>query len=146
MVTENFTAGITIESLKGSQTSVFGASMSDDYNRLIAKDPEAAPRMAVVGSAASILPNRISWYFDLLGPSVHIDTACSSSMVAVDLAVQSLRNGDAKQVTDIVEAQNPGPLITIFQGSSYWRKSDTWTRRFYPAFKYELSVSRQQML
>lgn len=62
---------------------------------MVAKDPETAPRMTITGSALSIIPNRVSWYFDLLGPSVHVDTACSSSMVAVDLACQSLRNGDS---------------------------------------------------
>lgn len=69
--------------------------MSDDYTRMVAKDPETAPRMTITGSALSIIPNRVSWYFDLLGPSVHVDTACSSSMVAVDLACQSLRSGDS---------------------------------------------------
>lgn len=42
-----------------------------------------------------MLPNRISWHFHLLGPSVFVDTACSGSMVALDLACQALRNGDA---------------------------------------------------
>ncbi|RYP42530.1 hypothetical protein DL767_000218 [Monosporascus sp. MG133] len=79
-------AGITIKDLKGSRTAVFGASMSDDYSRMQAKDPDSIPQMAGTGSAYSILPNRISWYFDLRGPSVHIDTACSSGLVALDLA------------------------------------------------------------
>ncbi|KAI0967184.1 hypothetical protein F4678DRAFT_254795 [Xylaria arbuscula] len=88
-------AGIPMKTLKGSRTAVFSASMTDDYSRMMSKDPETASRMAITGTFSSILPNRVSWFFDLLGPSVHIDTACSSSLVAVDLACQSLSSGDA---------------------------------------------------
>lgn len=91
-------AGMPVEQLKGSDTAVFGASMSSDYLKMHAKDPDDLPRMAVSGTALSILPNRLSWYFDLKGPSVHIDTACSSSMVAMDLACQSLYNHSASAV------------------------------------------------
>ncbi|GAW24702.1 hypothetical protein ANO14919_142930 [Xylariales sp. No.14919] len=88
-------AGIAMKTLKRSRTAVFSASMTDDYSRMVSKDPETASRMAITGTFSSILPNRVSWFFDLLGPSVHIDTACSSSLVAVDLACQSLASGDA---------------------------------------------------
>lgn len=92
-------AGLPPERLKGSRTAVFGASMSSDYANMNAKDPDDMPRMAGIGVAHSILPNRLSWHFDLTGPSVHIDTACSSSMVAVDLACQSLCHGSATAVS-----------------------------------------------
>ncbi|KAI1108641.1 hypothetical protein F5Y14DRAFT_435490 [Nemania sp. NC0429] len=88
-------AGMPIKTLKRSRTAVFSASMTDDYSRMVSKDPETASRMAITGTFSSILPNRVSWFFDLHGPSVHIDTACSSSLVAVDLACQSLASGDA---------------------------------------------------
>ncbi len=92
-------AGIPVEKLKGSATAVFGASMWSDYLGLYSKDIDNLPRMAVSGTAPSILPNRLSWYFDLHGPSIHIDTACSSSMVAMDLACQTLCNGSATAVS-----------------------------------------------
>ncbi|XXH03794.1 hypothetical protein Hte_010200 [Hypoxylon texense] len=88
-------AGMVTKDLKGSRTAVFGASMTDDYSRMQSKDPDSVVQMAATGTAASILPNRISWYFDLRGPSVHVDTACSSSLVALDLACQSLQTGSA---------------------------------------------------
>ncbi|KAI1499235.1 hypothetical protein F5X99DRAFT_390720 [Biscogniauxia marginata] len=88
-------SGIPVENLKGSRMAVFSASMTDDYSRMAARDPENAARTAITGTFPSILPNRLSWYFDLLGPSVHVDTACSGSLVAIDLACQSIRSGDA---------------------------------------------------
>lgn len=74
-----------------SQTAVYEASMVDDYNKFISKDPDTMPQMTATGTAHSIMANRISWFFDLQGPSLHVDTACSSSMVAVDLACQYLQ-------------------------------------------------------
>ncbi|KAL7937160.1 putative polyketide synthase [Trichoderma chlorosporum] len=89
-------AGFPTESLKGSQTAVFHASMLEDYARLTAMDPDNAERTAITGGTVScVIPNRISWYFDLRGPSVHVNTACSSSLVAVDMACKTLRSGDA---------------------------------------------------
>ncbi|KAK6949611.1 hypothetical protein Daesc_009694 [Daldinia eschscholtzii] len=62
---------------------------------MVGQDPDNVPRMAVTGTFESILPNRVSWYFDLHGPSIHVDSACSSSLLALDLACQALRNGEA---------------------------------------------------
>lgn len=87
-----------MEALRGSQTAVFGASMTDDYSFMQLKDPDTVPRSAATGIQPSMLPARISWFYDLHGPSVHVDTACSGSMVALDMACQALRNGDAGMV------------------------------------------------
>jgi len=51
------------------------------------------------GTAVSMLANRLSWFYDLRGPSVSIDTACSSSLVAFHLAFQSLRLGESEMVS-----------------------------------------------
>ncbi|KAI0882851.1 uncharacterized protein GGS22DRAFT_180934 [Annulohypoxylon maeteangense] len=88
-------AGIPVETIRGSRTAVFGATMSDDYARMIFQDFDAPPIPNITGLQPSILPNRISWYFDLRGPSVHVDTACSGSMVALDMACQSMQSGNA---------------------------------------------------
>nr|ALQ32835.1 putative polyketide synthase [Fusarium euwallaceae] len=89
-------AGIPVESLRGSQTAVFSASMVEDYAKMIAMDPDNAERTAVTGSSvACVIPNRISWYFDLRGPSIHVNTACSSSLSAVDMACKTIHSGDA---------------------------------------------------
>ncbi|PHH78274.1 hypothetical protein CDD80_7147 [Ophiocordyceps camponoti-rufipedis] len=88
-------AGIQTNRLQGSRTAVFGASASGEYERMTAKDPDNATRTAMLGNAMSLIPNRISWYFDLCGPSVFVGTACSSSLVSLHLACQSLQTGDA---------------------------------------------------
>jgi acyl transferase domain-containing protein len=65
---------------------------------MMAKDPDAAPRHAIIGTSSNMIPNRISWYFNLQGPSVYVDTACSSGLVALDMACQSMQCGDASAV------------------------------------------------
>lgn len=82
----------------GSKTSVYTGCFSNDYLTLLCKDPQAAPKYAAAGTAVAMLANRISWFFNLLGPSVNLDSACSSSMMAFDLACQGLWNGDCKMV------------------------------------------------
>lgn len=72
--------------------------MTDDYTRLMFRDTDTMPRQGAVGTVRTVLPNRVSWYFDLQGPSMHIDTACSGSLSALDLACQSMISGDAKAV------------------------------------------------
>lgn len=93
-------AGIPIESVKGSRTAVFGAC-SDDYSRMLTKDVDSAPRLVLTGTEASVLVGKISWYFNLAGPCLHINTACSSSLTALDYACKSMQSGDASAVSAI---------------------------------------------
>jgi acyl transferase domain-containing protein len=44
-----------------------------------------------------MLANRLSYFFDLRGPSITLDTACSSGLVALHEACKSIRNGEVKQ-------------------------------------------------
>ncbi|CAG8952791.1 hypothetical protein HYFRA_00009036 [Hymenoscyphus fraxineus] len=83
-------AGLSMATVNGSQTAVFEASMVDDFNKFMSKDADYMARTTATGTQHSIMANRISWFFNLHGPSLHIDTACSSSMVALDMACQSL--------------------------------------------------------
>ncbi|KAF2773327.1 putative hybrid PKS-NRPS enzyme [Teratosphaeria nubilosa] len=88
-------AGYTLQQIAGSLTSVYLGVMTSDYRDIQLRDPETINRYHPTGTTSSILSNRISYYFDLKGPSMTLDTACSSSLVALHLAVQSLRNGEA---------------------------------------------------
>ncbi|KAJ4286521.1 hypothetical protein N0V90_013221 [Kalmusia sp. IMI 367209] len=88
-------ASYTLEQMRGSKTSVHIGVMASDYADLTVRDPETLPLYAGTGTARSILSNRISYTFDLHGPSLTLDTACSSSLVALHQAVQGLQTGDA---------------------------------------------------
>ncbi|KAF3491688.1 Polyketide synthase-nonribosomal peptide synthetase [Arthroderma uncinatum] len=88
-------AGTTLDQLKGSLTSVHVGVMTNDYSSIQVRDPETIPKYAATGTANSIISNRISYVFDLKGPSATIDTACSSSLVALHHAVQGLIHGDS---------------------------------------------------
>lgn len=88
-----------MEKCLGSRTSVYTGSFTDDYRGLLNRDHELQATYAAIGLAASILANRISWFFDFKGPSVNLDSACSSSLTALDIACKGLRNGEASMVS-----------------------------------------------
>ena len=89
-------AGIAADSLAETQTGVFAGASAADYAQLGATDLSGIDAWYSTGGALSIIANRVSYYFDLRGPSVTVDTACSSSLVAIHLACQSLRSGDSE--------------------------------------------------
>lgn len=90
-------AGLAADRLAGSQTGVFLGASSYDYSLLALKAPDAlrdTDIYHVTGSAANIIAGRLSYTLGLRGPCMVVDTACSSALVAVHLAVQSLRAGE----------------------------------------------------
>jgi acyl transferase domain-containing protein len=89
-------AGIPSSQLAGSETAVFFGVSHSDYDRLIYRDRDAINGFNGTGSYHSIVANRVSYTFDLKGPSVVVDSACSSSLVALHLACQSLRLGECQ--------------------------------------------------
>ncbi|KAJ3158358.1 hypothetical protein HDU86_002823 [Geranomyces michiganensis] len=82
--------GMPLEKVKGSNTGVWAGAFTNDYHELLTRDRDAAPKYQVTGSQFSMISNRVSFTFDLHGPSLTVDTACSSSLVAAHLACQSL--------------------------------------------------------
>ena len=87
-------AGLSIKDVAGSKTGIFIGHNTSDYRESLFKDPDTAPMYTFSGSTKTSLANRISWLFDLHGPSFSLGTACSSSLVALHLACQSLRTGE----------------------------------------------------
>lgn len=88
-------AGIVPEQLAGSPTGVFIASLVSDYCRLVFSHLPALDAYSGPGSAPSILANRLSYFLNLRGPSVSLNTACSGSLVAIHQACQSLQMGES---------------------------------------------------
>jgi acyl transferase domain-containing protein len=66
-----------------------------DYHSILTRDIEATPRYLATGTASCMAANRISYFFDLSGASMSLDTACSSTMAALHQAVKTLQRGDS---------------------------------------------------
>jgi 3-oxoacyl-(acyl-carrier-protein) synthase/thioesterase domain-containing protein len=89
-------AGIPPRSLRGSRTGVFIGAMWSDYAALRRGALPAIAQHTAVGEDLSIIPARVSYTLGLEGPSLAVNTACSSSLTAVHLACQSLRDGTSE--------------------------------------------------
>jgi len=87
-------AGVKPSTVRGSQCGVFIGISSVDYAMRFADDLGAIDSTVATGNTSCITANRISYLFDLKGPSMSIDTACSSSLVAFHQACQSIATGD----------------------------------------------------
>lgn len=87
-------AGLSADAMAGSDTGVFVGISTDDYSAWQFGDAQAISAYTGPAKALSIAANRISYQFDLLGPSMAIDTACSSSLVALHQASAALRRGE----------------------------------------------------
>ncbi|MGF1512797.1 MAG: beta-ketoacyl synthase N-terminal-like domain-containing protein [Elainellaceae cyanobacterium] len=87
-------AGIAPDQLRGSQTGIFVGSCSDDYSRfsIYSGDPSRIDAYNSLGNARSITAGRLAYLLDFQGPAIQLDTACSSSVLAVHLACKSLRS------------------------------------------------------
>ncbi|MEO7351002.1 MAG: polyketide synthase, partial [Marmoricola sp.] len=88
-------AGLTLDMLAGSRSGVFIGQVASNYWDLQSREGILDIYSTVGSAARSVLSGRISYAFDLRGPSLSVDTACSSSLVAVHLAMSSLRSGEA---------------------------------------------------
>nr|WCQ76531.1 ApiD [Apiospora montagnei] len=121
-------AGLTLEQLRGSLTSVHVGTMTNDWTVIQLRDPETIPQYTATGTANSIISNRISYVFDLKGPSVTIDTACSSSLVALHQAARGLLDGDAE--TAVVGGANIilDPCLYITESKLHMLSPDARSR------------------
>ncbi|WP_235489753.1 polyketide synthase, partial [Frankia sp. AvcI1] len=81
-------AGVLPASLRGTATGVFIGSLADEYAAL---SRHSTSRHTLTGTTRGIIANRVSYTLGLGGPSIVVDTAQSSSLVAVHLACESLR-------------------------------------------------------
>ncbi|MBA3816131.1 MAG: KR domain-containing protein, partial [Parachlamydiaceae bacterium] len=88
-------AGLTEDELKESKTGVYvGFSINDDnYIDIVSKDDSNV----ALGNQPSVLAYRLSFLYDLRGPTMIVDTSCSSSLVAVHQACQAILTGDCEQ-------------------------------------------------
>lgn len=85
-------AGLTVDKLAGSNTGVFSSLYVSQLMHMQQMDSEMDALFLPTGNAISIAANRLSYLFDLHGPSVIVDSACSSSMASLHLACLNLMN------------------------------------------------------
>lgn len=88
-------AGLSVNHVARSKTCVFTGSFTSDYAAIQGGYPLKVPKALATGTSMNMQSNRVSWFFNLKGPSANVDTACSSSLMAVDLACQSIWSGDS---------------------------------------------------
>jgi acyl transferase domain-containing protein/acyl carrier protein len=87
-------AGIPATDIAGSNTGVFVGLWINDFEARLFSDLDALDFHMTTGTGRYAASGRLSYFLDLLGPSLTIDTACSSSLVAVHLARRSLSTGE----------------------------------------------------
>jgi fatty acid synthase, animal type len=106
-------AGYTMEDLARSNTGVYVGGCFSDMHKALLKDVRTITGYENTGCSHSMFANRISFCFDLVGPSMTIDTACSSSLVAFDLAARDIQSGKISRaiVAGVSIAIDPGQLL-----------------------------------
>src|SRR5689334_19368833 len=86
--------GIRPSSLRGSRSGVLIGFSGSDYLYRHADDPSSLDAFVMTGCTGSVAANRVSYHLDLRGPSMSVDTACSSALTSFHLACQSLKTGE----------------------------------------------------
>ncbi|MEZ4867748.1 MAG: type I polyketide synthase [Caldilineaceae bacterium] len=89
-------ANVPPSQLRGSQTGVFVGLGVSDYQQLslLPGDPALIDPYFGLGNAPSLAAGRLAYTLGVHGPTMPVETTCSSSLVAVHLAVMSLRAGE----------------------------------------------------
>lgn len=90
-------AGVKPSSLRGSNCGVYLGIASVEQAYRVVDDMASIDAATATGNTMSIAANRLSFFYDLRGPSMAIDTACSSSLVAFHQACQAILSGDIDQ-------------------------------------------------
>ena len=88
-------AGLPASKLAGSDCAVYLGISGLDYGMRVLDDLSVMGAHSMTGNTMSVAANRLSYVFDLHGPSVAVDTACSSSLVALHHACTALQRGES---------------------------------------------------
>ena len=109
-------AGLSIKSVKGSNTGVYVGNCFSDYHNGIIQNANNVNGYENLGSAVSMSANKISYFFDLTGPSIAFDTACSSSLHALSVACSDIESGKVDRAIVAGVSLNLRPVVSrVFQ-------------------------------
>ncbi|MGI4748077.1 MAG: beta-ketoacyl synthase N-terminal-like domain-containing protein, partial [Janthinobacterium lividum] len=111
--------GISPGTIAGANVGVYVGASGLDHGNLHIADPGSIDSHFMTGNTLSILSNRISYIFDLRGPSFTVDTACSSSLVAFAQAQAAIASGqiDMAIVAGVNLLLSPFPFIGFSRAS-----------------------------
>lgn len=112
-------AGVVPSAIAGSDCAVYVGISSLDYGVRGIDDMASMGPHSMTGNTLSIAANRLSYVFDLRGPSLAVDTACSSSLVALHHACNSLRAGESSMalVGGVNLLLHPYPFVGFTKAS-----------------------------
>lgn len=112
-------AGLRPSSLAGSGAGVYVGASGTDHANVRQNDPAGGDMHLMTGNTLSIISNRISYIFDLRGPSYTVDTACSSSLLALHQAAEAIRSGevDTAVVAGVNLLLSPFPFVGFSRAS-----------------------------
>src|SRR5947199_707308 len=88
-------AGYAASSLSGTNTALFVGTMSSGYSERLSRANVSIEGYSSTGQAPSVGPNRMSYFLNLHGPSEAIETACSSSLIAIHRGVNAIESGQS---------------------------------------------------
>ncbi|MEU9233190.1 type I polyketide synthase [Streptomyces subrutilus] len=108
-------AGIDPFSLKGTDVGVFSGVSTQGYGAGAGVVPPEIEGFAGTGAATCVASGRVSYVFGFEGPSVSLDTGCSSSLVTMHLAVQALRSGECSMALagGVMVMATPGSFLAF---------------------------------
>ncbi|MCP4110573.1 MAG: SDR family NAD(P)-dependent oxidoreductase, partial [Desulfobacteraceae bacterium] len=86
-------AGYSARTLSGTRTAIFAGTDASGYSEMLSRAGVAVEGYSSTGAVSSVGPNRMSYFLNIHGPSEPVETACSSSLIAMHRAATALESG-----------------------------------------------------
>jgi myxalamid-type polyketide synthase MxaE and MxaD len=126
-------AQIPYSEFEGSHTGVYTGVIWDDFEHVRRQKNAPVSQHSALGQSPNVIAGRVSYFFGLTGPSLNVDTGCSASLVAMQIACQGLKDGsiDMAVVGGLNVILDPGVhvLMSKFGGLSAAGRCFTFDER-----------------
>uniref|UniRef100_A0A914DXV9 Fatty acid synthase n=1 Tax=Acrobeloides nanus TaxID=290746 RepID=A0A914DXV9_9BILA len=110
-------SGYSPADFRGTRTGVFVGCSGSESGSALSRDPEKIIGYSLIGSVSCMFSNWISYALDLQGPSFSVDSACSSSLLALNLALDAIRQGQCNAAIVAGTNLNLSPMTAL----QFWR-------------------------